>query len=119
MRLLSPILAALALLPSLAAAQSSPPKPGKYGCTESIPRFRHGSYEYETELRGYIILEKGGRYTDPYRVAGRYTTVGDTSRFKGGALDGAVVTPMKNDRLWVVIPAARRERHWACGRASS
>lgn len=118
MRLLSPLFFALAALPSIAGAQTAP-KPGKYGCSESIPRYRNGSFEYDTELRGYIVLEKGGRYTDPYRVAGTFTTVGDTSRFKGGALDGAVATPMKNDRLWVVIPTAKRERHWSCGRASS
>ena len=119
MRFLTTAVSLLALAPALAVAQSAGPKPGRYGCTESMPRFRNGAYEYETELRGYIVLQPGGRYTDPYRVSGRYTTVGDTSRFTGGALDGAIVTPMKNDRLWVVIPTAKRDRRWSCGRAAS
>lgn len=104
-----------ALLLSAASARAQALRPGKYGCTESMPRFIRGSYEYEIETRGFVTLERGGRYSDPFKVAGRYATRGDTTRFTGGALDRAVATPMKNDRLWVVIPTAKKERRWACG----
>lgn len=103
-------------LVSQLVAQLPAPKPGRYGCSESLPRFRGGGWEYEIETRGFVTLERGGRYVDPFKVAGRWTTTGDTTRFTGGALDGAKATPMKNDRLFIVIPTAKKDRRWACGR---
>ena len=107
-------LAALLLLAMPALAQSAPPAPGKYGCAETMPRYINGSFEYQIEGRGFVTLQPGGRYVDPFRVSGRYQTKGDTTRFTGGALDGGFATPMKGNRLWVVIPTPKKSRRWSC-----
>lgn len=104
----------------VAAPAAGGPVLGKYGCTESIPRFRGGAYEYEIETRGFLQLQEGGRYTDPMGVAGRYRhdPLSEETHFEGGALHRAVATPLEADypRLWVVIPTESGERRWACGR---
>ena len=99
-------------------ATTGPLTPGKYGCTESHPRMRNGSWEYDIETRGFITLAADGNYVDPFKVAGtyRYDAAKKGSVFTKGALDGALVTPMKGNRLWVVIPTAKGERRWACGK---
>ncbi|HEX6910526.1 MAG TPA: hypothetical protein VF142_09025, partial [Longimicrobium sp.] len=93
---------------------------GKYGCIETIPRFRNGSYEYEFEPRGAVALAADGAYTDPFGVAGTWARAGaDSVRFAGGLLDGGSATPMEDepDRIRVVIPAGERERRWSCSRS--
>lgn len=113
------VLAPPAAAPATGAPSSAFPAPGKYGCVESISRFRNGSYEYDTELRGFIVIEAGGRYTDPFQVVGNFRPgpVEPSAIFSGGALDGATVTPLEEDRLWVVIPTVSGERRWSCGPA--
>ncbi len=112
--------AAPAKKPTSDRTGAAAPELGQYGCIQSIPRYRNGSYEYEIETRGYIVLQAGGRYTDPYRVAGRYhyDASKESTHFTGGALDGATATPMKDNRLWVVIPTKSGEMRWTCGLAS-
>lgn len=94
------------------------PAPGKYGCSESIPRFVNGSYEYEAQGRGFVNIRADGTYTDPFGVAGtyRHDEAAAETHFTGAAWDGAVVTPLEDrpKRLWVVIPAGERERRWTC-----
>ena len=113
-----PVSAAEARNVPAAAAAGPGPQPGKYGCAESIPRLVNGSFEYNSEGRGFITLEADGRYTDPAGVPGsyRYDQATEESRFSGGALDGAVATPLEGEgpRLWVVIPTESGERRWSC-----
>ncbi len=103
-----------AAAPEIAAG----PALGKYGCVESISRMRNGSFEFESEGRGYVTLREGGRYTDPFDVKGNYhyEEAGRETRFTGGALDGAVATPLEGEgpRLRVVIPTESGERRWSC-----
>lgn len=103
-----------------AAETAGPIALGKYGCIETIPRFRNGSYEYEFEPRGAVTLAGGGAYTDPFGNAGTWARAGaDSVRFAGGLLDGGSATPMEDepDRIRVVIPADERERRWTCSRS--
>lgn len=100
-----------------AAALIDWPIPGKYGCSESISRMVNGSFEFTPEGRGYLTVDGRGGYVDPYGVQGSYRSEGSQeSRFTGGALDNAVVTPLEGDepRLWVVIPTESGERRWSC-----
>ena len=115
----SATLASAAALLAAAPAPAAQPAPGfpalaKYGCAESMPRFRNGAYEYESEGRGYVTLQPGGRYVDPFQKPGTFRVAGDTVRFAGAALDGAVATPLKEGRLWVVIPTKSGNRRWSC-----
>lgn len=100
-----------------AAALIEWPVPGKYGCSESISRMVNGSFEFTPEGRGYLTVDGQGGYVDPYGVRGTYQSEGSQeSRFSGGALDNAAVTPLEGDepRLWVVIPTESGERRWSC-----
>ncbi len=100
------------------AAPVGGPPAGKYGCSETISRYVNGSYEFEFEGRGFITLDGRGGYIDPFDVAGSYTHASDVdeTRFAGGALDGAVGTPLEDEgpRLRVVIPTDSGERRWTC-----
>lgn len=114
----TPAVAAVPAVPPAAAPVAGGPAPGKYGCSESIPRFVNGSYEYEAQGRGFVNIRPDGTYSDPFGVAGsyRHDAAAAETHFSGGALDGAVVTPLEDrpNRLWVVIPAGERERRWTC-----
>lgn len=102
-------------------AEAGWPRVGSYGCTETITRMRNGSYEFEFEPRGLVVLEAGGRYTDPFGVKGSYRTLasGDSATFTGGLLDGATATPLADedepDRIRIEIPTENRSRRWSCG----
>lgn len=77
----------------------------------------NGSFEFTPEGRGYLTVDGQGGYVDPYGVRGTYQSEGSQeSRFSGGALDNAAVTPLEGDepRLWVVIPTESGERRWSC-----
>lgn len=115
----APEATAPAAAPVAAAPASGFPAEGKYGCVQSIPRFRNGSYEYEIETRGFILVGPDGRYTDPYGVMGTYRAgPGSPSVvFAGGALDRATATPLEEVRLWVIIPTESGEMRWSCGPA--
>lgn len=106
--------------PAVQAAAVDWPEAGRYGCAESIPRMVAGSFEYSSEGRGFLAIDGRGGYTDPFGVDGsyRFDTATGESRFAGGALDGAVVTPLEGEgpRLWVVIPTESGERRWSCSR---
>lgn len=121
-----PAAADSASAPSVAApvpaapAAEGPISPGKYGCSETIPRLRDGSYEYDFEPRGSMQLDAGGQYTDPFGNGGtyRYDDAAQAARFTGGALDGATATTMEDEpgRIRVVIPTSSGERRWTCSR---
>lgn len=107
--------------PAAVAEAEGGPAQGKYGCIETVPRFRNGGYEFEFEPRGAVHLHGGGRYTDPFGNDGTWghdATAGET-RFTGGALDEAVATPMEDEpeRIRVVIPTESGERRWTCSPA--
>lgn len=116
--------AAQALPTGQALAKDSPeataawPRVGSYGCAETITRMRNGSYEFEFEPRGLVVLEAGGRYTDPFGVKGSYRTLasGDSAAFTGGLLDRATATPIEDepDRIRIEIPTENRSRRWTC-----
>ncbi len=119
-----------------AHAQAAParkgvePPPGKYSCFEMVPRSVNGFWETEYETRGYVILERGGRYTDPYRNPGHYRYDASTSvtHFSGGLLNGAtaehIETKETPHRYRVVIPTSNgtgrfKNRRWLCNRVRS
>ena len=104
--------------PAAAPAAAGPIATGKYGCIETIPRLRNGSYEFEFEPRGAVQIGPGGQYTDPFGNEGtyRWDDAAQALWFSAGALDGGSATPMEDEpgRIRVVIPAGERERRWTC-----
>lgn len=107
-------LGALLAAPATALSAKSPaPKPGKYGCSESV----FSVDGYQIEPRGFITLYKGNTYRQGTGKKGTTSFKNGVTRFKGGGLDKSTAKAIdgKSTRFQITVRFTDgKTARWSC-----